>query len=314
MSIQQSSEKKHEKPMGKIIDEIIALIEKGTLPWRKPWGEETAYVIIGGMQYRTDMWPSNVRAPAVFFGIQHGLQLLLKARKEEYKTNLWVTQKALIEIGAKIDSHQKGHALYTWDSSSPSSVYYNIEQINNYESALGVSYKDCEDKDSNKTKIVRYKESKKRVEYLKKRKNLIVIENQAEACYLLDSDVIHMPKISKEEDFQATLWHEIVHWTGHKSRLNRLKPAIFGDDKYAFEELVAELGAAFICSQFGIEDECQFASYVDGWVKNFQENGYQVLHHAGEFAQAAAQHALSKKLSKKIPEPASPEDAPLFFR
>ena len=61
--------------------------------------------------------------------------------------------------------------------------------------------------------------------------------------------------------------HELTHWTGHKSRLDRTFGARFGDNAYAFEELVAELGAAFLCSDCGIDGKLQHDSYIASWIK-----------------------------------------------
>lgn len=279
----------HKEQMGKIIDDIIVQLKQKTLPWRKPWGEGTTYVIIGGMRYSANMWPSNVRAPTLPFGVNNGLQMLLKAKVKGYKTNLWITKKAIAEVGAEVDHNQEHH--YFVGGYNTSYTYYNIEQINDYEAALGISYQDK----IIENKTNRYIKSTKHIGYLEKNKNLRIVENRQKACYFPTEDIIHMPNIQHEAQRHATLWHEIIHWTGHKSRLNRLESTKFGDDKYAFEELVAELGAAFICSRYDINDDCQFASYIDSWIDNFKTHGYKVLHHAGEYAQLASQYALSSE-------------------
>lgn len=98
------------------------------------------------------------------------------------------------------------------------------------------------------------------------------------ACYRTATDAIHMPErhrfigtetISGTEAFYATLLHEHVHWTGHKDRLNRDLSGRFGSSAYAMEELVAELGAAFLCSELGIsvEPRIDHAAYVGDWLK-----------------------------------------------
>jgi antirestriction protein ArdC len=68
--------------------------------------------------------------------------------------------------------------------------------------------------------------------------------------------------------YAATLAHELVHWTGHKSRCDRQFGKRFGDDAYAFEELVAEIGSAFVCAQMGIPlENLQHSSYIASWLK-----------------------------------------------
>lgn len=91
------------------------------------------------------------------------------------------------------------------------------------------------------------------------------------ACFLPSIDQIRMPaaeSFSKREHFDSTLLHELTHWTGHASRLDRLKNDRFGSESYAFEELVAELGAAMAGSLLGLPYEgLQHAEYIKSWLK-----------------------------------------------
>ncbi len=78
------------------------------------------------------------------------------------------------------------------------------------------------------------------------------------AYYSPEVDTIQMPKFESfksAEAYYATKLHELTHWTGHKSRLNREMQGNFGSQKYAYEELIAELGSAFVCSKLGINSE-----------------------------------------------------------
>ncbi|WP_424946693.1 zincin-like metallopeptidase domain-containing protein [Candidatus Spongiihabitans sp.] len=91
-----------------------------------------------------------------------------------------------------------------------------------------------------------------------------------------------MPKIEQfnnsvgyadgEAHYWATLWHEVEHWTGHENRLNRTLTGRFGDPDYAFEELIAELGTAFLCARMGIKGELQHASYIKSWLEILKNN------------------------------------------
>jgi antirestriction protein ArdC len=91
------------------------------------------------------------------------------------------------------------------------------------------------------------------------------------ACYMPSPDVILLPtqdSFTSAEAYYATSLHEHVHWTGHTSRLSRLeKWAPFGSEAYACEELVAELGAAFVCAELSIKGELErHASYLQNWL------------------------------------------------
>lgn len=109
----------------------------------------------------------------------------------------------------------------------------------------------------------------------------ISIGNSDKACYLPLEDKIMLPAIntfSSQEAFASTLLHEVVHSTGSKSRLNRkgiTNFSGFGSDSYAYEELVAEIGAAICCHHYGIQKEevdTNHIAYVQSWVKILNNN------------------------------------------
>jgi antirestriction protein ArdC len=100
------------------------------------------------------------------------------------------------------------------------------------------------------------------------------------ACFIPSQDVIHMPKIvdfKSTEDYYATLLHEMTHWTGHKSRLDRDMSTAFGGSSYAFEELVAELGSAMLCNNFNIEGDLQHTEYIASWLKALEDDEKLIL-------------------------------------
>jgi antirestriction protein ArdC len=91
------------------------------------------------------------------------------------------------------------------------------------------------------------------------------------ACYVPAADVIRLPELAQFEratDFYSTSAHEHVHWTGHRSRLDRDLSGRFGDRAYGAEELIAELGAAFWCAQFQLEQaiRADHAAYIGDWL------------------------------------------------
>lgn len=110
---------------------------------------------------------------------------------------------------------------------------------------------------------------------------------QGIACYRPSTDMVLMP--SKEicvslDRYYATLFHEIIHWTGAPNRLNRVKGSKFGDVKYSFEELIAELGSMIICLNFDITSEfINSLRYIKGWSKARPED------RVGEFKKAFMQ-------------------------
>jgi antirestriction protein ArdC len=105
-----------------------------------------------------------------------------------------------------------------------------------------------------------------------------------------------MPTRSRFEDeaaYEATLLHELAHWTGHQSRLDRNLSGRFGSESYAAEELVAELAAAFLCQHLGIDGKLQHAEYVASWLRVLR-NDKRAIFTAARMAQQAADYLTAK--------------------
>jgi antirestriction protein ArdC len=90
-----------------------------------------------------------------------------------------------------------------------------------------------------------------------------------------------------EECYYSTALHELAHWSGAPPRLNRDLTGRFGNSAYAMEELIAELGSAFLCAQLGIEGHLQHAAYVRSWISVLKADKRAVFTAAAK-AQAAA--------------------------
>lgn len=110
------------------------------------------------------------------------------------------------------------------------------------------------------------------------------------ACYSPSSDTITLPEFEdfhESPNYYATAFHELGHWTGHKDRLNRSFAGRFGDESYAFEELVAELASAFLCADFQLEGNLQHPEYIASWIKVLEDDKYAVFTAAREAVKAA---------------------------
>lgn len=115
------------------------------------------------------------------------------------------------------------------------------------------------------------------------------------ACYRPGMDGITLPEPGQfrtVEDYVATKFHEVIHWTGHPDRLNRTFGKVFGDKDYAFEELVAELGAAFLCAHTGVEGHLQHPQYLASWIKELEDNE-KAIFRAASLAQKATDFVLN---------------------
>jgi antirestriction protein ArdC len=98
-------------------------------------------------------------------------------------------------------------------------------------------------------------------------------EGAGEAYYRPGDDFISLPRFEtfrSAAHFYGVTFHELGHWTGHKSRLDRDLRARFGERAYAAEELVAELCAAFLCAEFSIDGDIRHAGYIASWIGLFR--------------------------------------------
>jgi antirestriction protein ArdC len=115
------------------------------------------------------------------------------------------------------------------------------------------------------------------------------------------------------EAFEATRLHEMVHWSGAERRLDRAFGKRFGDKSYAFEELIAELGAAYLCAQLGVTPiaRADHAQYLAGWLAVMKEDKKAIFTAAGQ-AQRAATYlmAFAPEDPGFDPGPARPNDLP----
>jgi len=132
--------------------------------------------------------------------------------------------------------------------------------------------------------------------------------NQDKAFYMPSLDKIVMPKKEQFKDdsgYYGTMFHELVHWTGHSSRLDRKFGTRKGNDNYAKEELVAELGAAMLSAiaKVDAEPRADHAQYLNGWIKGLKDQPKMILTAASK-AEKAAQFIIdqSTENSEKVKE------------
>ena len=110
----------------------------------------------------------------------------------------------------------------------------------------------------------------------------------AAAYYSPTNDTVGLPTLDRfetEDHYYATLFHELVHSTGHEQRLKRasiMERNGYGSEPYGKEELIAEMGSAFLCGYAGIVDRTidSSAAYLEGWLKQLKEDNTLIVHAA----------------------------------
>lgn len=254
-----------------VTDAIISALEAGTKPWEKPWQA-------GGVaQY-------PLRACGVPYRGINVLVLWMTAQTKGYSSPYWMTFKqALAFEGACVRKGEKGSKVFysgareiTQEDANgdeetrlarflKSYVVFNVEQID----GLPAQFYPAPIVASERQKAERIEHAEAFFEAIPSTVN----HGGDRAYYRMDTDHIQMPQIDAFEDaerYYSTLAHEHIHWTRHKTRLDRdFGRKRWGDEGYAAEELVAELGAAFTGATLGfrpdhIEDH---ASYIESWIR-----------------------------------------------
>jgi antirestriction protein ArdC len=112
----------------------------------------------------------------------------------------------------------------------------------------------------------------------------------AQAFYRPSDDTVHIPPqpaFFEQINYYRTLFHELAHWTGHPSRLERDQSGAFGSRRYAHEELVAELTAAFVCAALSIKPTVRHADYLGSWLDSLREDSRAIFRAASKATEAA---------------------------
>lgn len=289
----------HPDIYARVTNKILADLEQGNLTWRKPWNSEQ----MAGQVMRPLRW-NNIP----YTGI-NTLMLWGTAAEKGYALPYWMTFKQAANLKANVCKGEKGEQVVyadrlTREEESPNGetkinhipflktyTVFNASQIE----GLPPSYYQI-------PKTVSSADTPDRIEKLEAffTQTKADIYTGIKACYLQATDRIQMPSFESFEtatDYYAVLAHELTHWTKHPIRLNRdLGRKQYGDEGYAKEELVAELGACFLGADLGFEPipEQHHAAYIQSWLKVLKEDK-RFIFSAASHAQKAVEyiHALS---------------------
>lgn len=277
----------------RVTNKIIADLEKGVRTWLMPWSAEhlseriTRPLRHNGQAYR-------------------GLNILLlwsAAVAEGYSTNIWMTFKQAKELGAHIRKGSKGELVVYANTITKTEelddgkevdvtipymkgyTVFNVEQIEglpeHYYSKPEPLNPDIQRDD--------------RLEKFFAATNADIRHSGNQAYYAQQNDYVQMPPLEcfrDMESYYAILAHEMTHWTKHPDRLDRdFGRKRWGDEGYAREELVAELGSAFLCAELGITPEVRedHAGYLQSWLKVLK-NDKRAIFSAAAHAQRAVDH------------------------
>jgi antirestriction protein ArdC len=249
-----------------MIDGVLAAIDSGDLPWTKPWSEGVGPPILNtsvdGHRYRG----------------MNQLWLSIRAHLDGYMTPQWATYNAWAKKDIQVNKGESGtkvvYVKHNWKEDEDGDTQY-----------FGMTYKvwTIFNREQTDAEPLPQPEVIPEEEYiadvLKAYEELGVKWQQggARAYYSKGSDSITIPvqeAFNSNADWASTALHELAHWTGHNTRLDRLNMGTWGDDRYAFEELVAETASAWLCGIMGVPIEgLQHTEYLGIWGQRIKADG-----------------------------------------
>jgi antirestriction protein ArdC len=294
--------KKSKKDVYEIITEqILDQLKKGTVPWHKPWkgaGE----------------WPKNFVSGKPYRGLN-----VFVLHLQGYSSPYWLTFNQAKAKGGHIKKGEKSTMVTFWkkiEAKKKTTIdtdgnkvevekdpYFLLRyyRVFNVEQCEGLKLPEVKSEET--LEFTPIETCEQIVAGMPQKPE--ISHGGGRACYSPSSDKVTMPmqnSFDSEPEYYSTLFHELTHSTGHKSRLDRdeiVNLCPFGTTNYSKEELVAEMGAAFLCGEAGIENNTidNSAAYVANWVQKFEDQPKMVV-----CAASAAQKAVDFILNKKFGE------------
>jgi antirestriction protein ArdC len=279
-----------------VTSRILKSLENGQIPWRKTWSSGLPKSLASGQEYR-------------------GVNILVLGCSE-FTSRYWVTYRQAQRLGGHVCKGERAMPVVYWKWRTPEelakltektgqenpapcvpfvSAVFNLEQVE----GIAAPADEIQHRPNRRLEVAELMLD------VMPDKPKIVHAITAEPAYSPRLDRITMPHLSQfvsADEYFSTLFHELTHSVGHPKRLNRFAEAE-GDkvEKYSFEELVAEFGAAFLCAFAGIknpESEALQAGYIEGWARVFQQDS-RILLRAASAAQHASDYIRGKSFEAK---------------
>jgi len=263
-----------------ITERIITLLSHGTVPWQKPWKARTGL-------------PRNLVSGKPYRGINVFLLLAMS-----YESPFWLTFRQALQLGGNVRKGEKSSPVVFWKQSTVDDKETGEPQkllLARYYHVFNVAQ--CDGLKTNPAPaaeavnaIVHPDEI---IAHMPQRP--VIKHGMARAYYSPREDYVGLPsreRFTDAEGYYATVFHELVHATGHESRLNRAtltEKAGFGSNPYCKEELIAEMGAAFLCGQAEIAERTidNSAAYVKHWLEQLKNDRTLIVQAAAQAQKAA---------------------------
>ncbi|MEP3480187.1 MAG: zincin-like metallopeptidase domain-containing protein [Fuerstiella sp.] len=290
-----------------VTNRIVEHLETGVAPWVKPWSSP----------HRSGPVSRPLRHNGEAYRGVNVLMLWIESMAKGYDCPLWLTFNQTKEMGGHVrkgetsteivffstftkDGNKSEAATEDQEERIPFLKTYRVFNASQCEGLPNRFYDTVQQQNSDESPVPAAQE------FVRNTKAEIIAGGNR-AFYRPADDVIGMPAFEKfrnAESHAATLSHELLHWSGHKSRLDRdLTGNRFADDAYAVEELVAEMGAAFLCADLSITPEVRedHASYLQSWL-NVLKQDKKAIFTAASMASKAVDYLHGLQPAEKAAE------------
>jgi antirestriction protein ArdC len=296
----------------RLTDHLIQQLEAGTAPWLKPWqpSKDSAQL------------PFNPVTNKSYRGA-NSILLSVMATEKGYEDPRWCTYKQALEQGWQVRKGQKGTPIEYWKFSEtqqaqddygnpvvdkegkPVLVEVKLEKPQVFRAfVFNARQMDCVPELAIETKRTFAWVPEERAEAILNASVAIILHDQHDrAFYSPTKDEIHLPPrgaFSSASGYYATALHELGHWSGHESRLNRTFGANFGSPDYAKEELRAELASYFLSARLGLpHDPSHHAAYVKNWIVVLKDDKNEIFR-ASRDAEKITDFVMSLDRTKEL--------------
>jgi antirestriction protein ArdC len=285
----------------RVTDQIVTAIESGVGNWRMPWHTNGRYAFS----------PINVVSKKPYRGI-NTVCLWEAAQAKGYQRGEWATYQQWLEKGAQVRKGEKATLAVSWKFANDSSETEDGEETTKSGSHLlftrGYSVFNAAQVDGYTPKADADRSMPERIAHADAFFGSIgatVRHGGNQAYYSPASDHMQMPSFhafAENIAYYSVLAHEHTHWTAKAGRCDRQLGKRFGDNAYAAEELIAELGAAFTCAHLGLTTELRedHAQYIQSWLRVLKADKRATFTAASKAQQACDWLAQKAESGRKV--------------
>ncbi len=272
-----------------VTDKIIAELEQGRFPWVQPWGRAKS-----GLEL-----PKNAATGRRYSGVN--ILILWGAVIEKgFAAQRWLTFRQALDLGGNVRKGERGTSVCFADRFIPKAELERVQKEGGEPEAVPFlkrftvfNVEQCDGLPASASAAAPMLPERQIIPHAE----ALIAATHADfriggerAFYVPSADYIQVPPqpaFFEQINYYRTCFHELGHWTGHPTRLDRDQSGANGSKSYAREELVAEMASAFVCASLGIVPTVRHADYLASWLDVLREDNRAIFRAAGQASKAA---------------------------